>query len=141
MDIVVNLLFWLHFLGLAMGLGGGIALGLTGPKLQTAKGEDLAFVWQMETTFSRVATTGLATLLVTGPLMVWLRFGGFAGFSWWFGLKMCFVALAVVGAALHQWAGHRYRAGRGGYSLMAFSGRLAGGSMIAAVLCAVFAFN
>jgi putative membrane protein len=141
MDIVVNLIFWLHFIGLGMGVGGGIALGLTGPRLKTAKGSELDLVWQMEATFSRLATVGIATLLVTGPLMVWLRFGGFEGFSWWFGLKMGFVALAVVGAGLHEWAGRRHRAGLGGYRLMEISGRLAGGSLIAAILCAVFAFN
>ena len=37
MDIFINFLFWLHFIGLAMGLGGGIALGFVGPKLIAAK--------------------------------------------------------------------------------------------------------
>jgi protoporphyrinogen IX oxidase len=141
MDVFVNLLFWLHFIGLGMGVGGGVALSLTGPRLKTAMGSQLDLVWTMEVAFSRVATIGIAILLVTGPLMVWLKFGGFAGFTWWFGLKMGFVGLAVVGAALHEWAGRRYRAGRGRYQLMEISGRLAGGSMIAAILCAVFAFN
>jgi hypothetical protein len=34
MDIVVNILFWLHFIGLAIGLGSGIAVGFVGPKLR-----------------------------------------------------------------------------------------------------------
>ena len=101
MDVFVNLLFWLHFIGLGMGVGGGVALSLTGPRLKTAIGNELELVWTMEVAFSRIATIGIAILLVTGPLMVWLKFGGFAGFSWWFGLKMGFVGLAVVGAALH----------------------------------------
>ena len=96
--IFTNLLFWLHLIGLGMGVGGGVALGLTGPKLKTTTGETLEFVWAMETTFSRVATIGIAILLVTGPLMVWLKFAGFEGFTWWFSLKMAFVALAVFGA-------------------------------------------
>ena len=141
MDIIVNLLFWLHFIGLGMGVGGGIALGLTGPRLKTATGIELELVWTMEAAFSKVASIGVVILLVTGPMMVWLRFGGFAGFSLWFGLKMGFVSLAVIGAATHEWAGRRHRAGRGSYPLMEISGRLAGGSMIAAILCAVFAFN
>lgn len=141
MSVVVNLLFWLHFIGLGMAVGGGVALALTGPRLKTAIGRELELLWTMEVAFNRVAMTGIAILLATGPLMVWLKFGGFAGFTWWFGVKMGFVGLAVVGAALHEMAGRRYRAGHGRYQLMEISGRLAGGSIVAAILCAVFAFN
>jgi protoporphyrinogen IX oxidase len=98
-------------------VGGGVALSLTGPRLKTAIGSELELVWTMEVTFSRVGMIGIAILLVTGPLMVWLKFVGFAGFSRWFELKMGFAGLAVIGAALHERAGRRYRAGRGGLSV------------------------
>jgi hypothetical protein len=110
MDVIPNLLFWLHFIGLGMGVGGGIALGITGPKLNSTTGAELELVWNLEAAFSKVASVGVLVLLVTGPLMV-------------------------------EWVGRRHRSGRGNYALMALSGRLAGGGMIAAILCAVFEFN
>ena len=141
MNTFTNLLFWLHFIGLGMGVGGGIALSQVGPKLKSEQGSALELAWSLEVVFSRVATIGIVILLITGPLMVWLRFGSFQAFNWWFNLKMCFVASAVIGAAVHEYAGRCYRNGQGEYRLMEVSGRLAGGSMIAAILCAVFTFN
>lgn len=142
MDVLINLLFWLHLLGLAAGLGGGIALGFVGPKLIAAQGAMLEEMWQFERFFGRVGTTGLGVLLVTGPLILWLKFGGPDGLTWWFWAKMTFVAMALVGVVTHQWAGSRFHRGdRGAIPLMFASGRAAGASMALAVLCAVFTFN
>ena len=141
MNTFTNLLFWFHFIGLGMGVGGGIALSQVGPKLNSEQGSALELAWSLEVVFSRVATIGIVILLITGPLMVWLKFGGLQAFNWWFNLKMGFVGLAVIGATVHEYAGRRFRGGRGEYRLMEISGRLAGGGMIAAMLCAVFTFN
>ena len=142
MDVLVNILFWLHFLGLALGLGGGVALGFVGPKLIAAEGPMLEEMWQFETFFGRVGTAGLAVLIVTGPLMLWLKFGGPEGFTWWFWAKMVFVLIALVGVGLHQWAGSRFRSGdRSAIPLMFASGRSAGAAMALAILCAVFTFE
>lgn len=142
MDVVINLLFWLHFIGLAMGLGGGIALGFIGPKLIAAEGPLLDEMWRFERFFGRVGSAGLGVLTITGPLMLWLKFGGPAGLTWWFWAKMAFVAIALVGVATHQWAGRRFHQGdRRAIPVMFASGRVAGASMALAVLCAVFTFN
>jgi putative membrane protein len=142
MDVLLNLLFWLHFIGLAMGLGGGIALGFVGPKLIAAEGPFLAEMWKFETFFGRVGTGGLGLLIVTGPLMLWLKYGGPEGLSGWFWAKMAFVLVALVGVGLHQWAGSRFRKGdRTAIPLMFASGRTAGAAMALAILCAVFAFG
>lgn len=142
MDIVTNLLFWLHFIGLAMGLGGGIALGFVGPKLIVAEGRMLEEMWRFERFFGRVGSAGLAVLVITGPLMLWLKFGGPDGLTWWFWAKMVFVLIALTGVAAHQWAGSRFHRGdRSAIPLMFASGRIAGASMALAILCAVFTFN
>jgi hypothetical protein len=33
MPVIINLLIWLHLMGLAMGVGGGLALSQVGPRL------------------------------------------------------------------------------------------------------------
>jgi protoporphyrinogen IX oxidase len=142
MDIFINILFWLHFIGLAMGIGGGIALGFVGPKLIVAEGSMKDEMWGFERFFGRVGSAGLVILIVTGPLVLWLKFGGSEGLTWWFWAKMIFVVIALGGVATHQWAGSRFHRGdRRTIPIMFASGRIAGASMALAVLCAVFAFN
>ena len=142
MGVFVNILLWLHLLGLAMGVGGGIALAFTGPKLIAAPPDQLDLMWAFEGFFSRIGSAGLAVLLITGPLMVWLKFGGPSGFTWWFWAKMVLVVAAVVGVGLHQWAGARFHRGdKSAVPMMFIGGRVAGASMVLAMLCAVFAFN
>ncbi len=142
MAVISNILLWLHFVGVAMALGGGIALGVTGPQFIAEVNDHPDLVWATEKALSRVGTIGLVVLLVTGPLMIWLKFDGTAGFNWWFWLKMVFVAAAVIGVGLHQWGGRRFRGGdKSALRTMLVSGRAAGISMVLVVLCAVFAFN
>ena len=142
MAVISNILLWLHFVGVAMALGGGIALGVTGPQFMAEVNNHPDLMWATERVLSRVGTIGLVVLLVTGPLMVWLRFDGTTGFRWWFWLKMVLVAVAVVGVGLHQWGGRRLRGGdKSALRMMLIGGRAAGISMVLVVLCAVFAFN
>lgn len=142
MEIITNVLLWLHFIGVAMALGGGMALAVTGPQFMANVAEYPELMWAVETALSRVGSTGLAVLLITGPLMVWLRFGGTAAMNGWFWLKMVLVAIATVAVGMHHVTGKRFRRGdQAALSGMAISGRVAGISMVAIVLCAVFAFN
>ena len=137
-----GLLLWLHFVGMAAGLGAGIALSQTGPRMVKGPLEQRELMCGLEKTFSRIGEVGLATLLVTGPLMVWLRYGGVAGFTWWFWLKMVFVAVTVVAVAVHAWAAERFHHGdETAVPLMFVGGRVAGGSMVLAMLSAVLTFN
>jgi protoporphyrinogen IX oxidase len=142
MAIVVNLLLWAHFMGLAMGLGGGVALSQIGPRLVAAPVDQRTVWWPLETFFSRIGAAGLTLLLITGPLMLWLKFGGPGGMTGWFWAKMALVAVAVFGIGLHEWAGARLKRGdEGAIGAMFFGGRLAGAAMALVVVCAVFAFN
>ena len=79
MEILLSLLLWLHFLGLASGLGGGIALSQTGPRLITAAEQERPLVWKLERAFSLIGSAGVGVLLVSGPLLAWLKYGGFEG--------------------------------------------------------------
>lgn len=142
METFVTILLWLHFLGLAAGLGGGIALSQTGPKLRSATQNVQPTMWELERIFSLIASIGVGVLLVTGPLMVWLRYGGFGGMPLWFWAKLALVLVVVVAVGAHHLAGRRFQAGdTGAYRWMEISGRTAGLSMVLVVLFAVLAFG
>lgn len=137
-----TLLLWLHFVAMAAGLGAGIALAVTGPLLVKGPPDQRPLMWHLEKVFSRIGLAGLATLLVTGPLMVWLRYGGFASFTWWFWVKMAFVAATLIGVAVHTWAAGRFQRGDAtAVPLMFIGGRVGGVSMVLVILSAVLTFN
>jgi putative membrane protein len=80
--------------------------------------------------------------LATGPLLVWLKFGGAGAFNHWFWAKMVLVAVATCSVGVHEWAVGRFkRSDESAGRLMLISGRLTGASMVLIMLCAVFAFN
>jgi len=139
MYVANNLILWAHFVGIGFAVGCGIALSATGPKLATPQSEQF---WPLFRFFSRMAMTGVLILLVTGPLLIWLKFGGTSAFTGWFWAKMNFVGLAVLGAGLHEWARTRFRRNYpDAVTFMMIGGRLAAIGIIGAIFCAVFAFN
>lgn len=141
-NMLINFLLWSHFIGVGMGMGGGIALSQVGPRLIAAPSDERQLLWSLEVCFSRIGAGGLAILLVTGPLMLWLKFGGPGGLTWWFSAKMVLVLIALIGVCLHEWAGRRFRNGDiAAVPLMFFGGRLAGIGIVLAMLCAVVTFN
>jgi protoporphyrinogen IX oxidase len=140
--MLINILLWLHFLGVGMGMGGGIALSQVGPRLVVAPMDQRELLWSFEIFFSRIGAGGLVILLITGPSMLWLKFDGPSGLSWWFWAKMLFVVVALIGVSLHEWAGQRFRKGNESFvPLMFIGGRMAGVGILLAMLCAAFTFN
>jgi len=142
MHILTIILLWLHFIGIGLAVGGGVALSQVGPKLVAAPAPARADLWAFETFFARAGAAGMVILLTTGPLMLWLKFGGPGGLSRWFWIKMGLVAVAVLGVGLHEWAGARFKRGdQRAVPLMFLSGRLAGAAIVLAMLSAVLTFN
>jgi putative membrane protein len=141
-NVLTTFLLWLHFIGTGMGMGGGIALSKVGPRLIAAPPEHRELLWLLETFFSRIGAGGLAILLITGPLLLWLKFAGPGGLNGWFSAKMALVAVALIGVILHEWAGRRFRKGAASaIPWMFFGGRMAGVGIVLAMLCAAFTFN
>ena len=141
-NMLTNLLLWLHFIGIGMAMGGGIALSQVGPRLIAAPANERELLWFLEVFFSRIGAGGLVILLLTGPLMLWLKFGGPSGLAWWFSAKMMLVLVALIGVSVHEWAGRRFRKGDlSAAPAMFIGGRVAGIGIVLAMLCAVFTFN
>jgi putative membrane protein len=142
MHILTDLLLWLHFIGIGLAVGGGVALSQVGPKLAAAPADGRVQLWAFETFFSRLGATGVLILVTTGPLMLWLKFGGPGGLSRWFWVKMSLVAIAVIAVGAREWAGERFKRGHDdAVPLMFTAGRLAGLAIVLAMLSAVVTFN
>ena len=141
MHVIGNLLLYAHLLGFGTALGSGLALSRVGAKLSGLSGESEPFSLVFKS-LSRMVATGLVVLLVTGPLMLWVKLGGTAALNAWFWWKMSFVGLAIAGVGLSEWARARLKRGDASASpLMSIGRSLATFSISGAMFCAVFAFN
>ena len=129
-------------MALAMGIGGGIAMSQIGPRLVAATPDQRMPWWPLATVYTRIAGMGLILLLITGPLLVWLRYGGIEGLNGWFDLKMALVAVIVLTVGLSIWGMARLRRGdEGGGRLMKVAGPLTTLTAAAITLAAVFSFH
>jgi protoporphyrinogen IX oxidase len=142
MDIVGNILFWLHFIGLGLGAAASFALPVVGAQMPTATAETRPTLFRVSNGLSTLGRAGLATLIVTGPLLVWLKFGGTDGFTAWFWAKMVFVVLLLITVI---YAGIQSKQAQTGNieaaKRMPMISLTAIVLFVCVVFCAVFAFN
>ena len=142
MAAVLDTLLWLHLMGLTMGVGGGIAISRVAPMVIAAPAQNRQQLRSIEQFLARIIETGLAVLIVTGPLMLWLKFGGGEGLGWPFLAKMGFVAVTVVCAGLNRWGRTRLERGeKSAIRLLSVSGPLSGISAVLAMIFAVITFH
>lgn len=125
-----------------MGVGVGIAMSRVGPALVTGGPNERQRLWPLQQFLARVIAAGVVILLITGPLMLWLKFGGGAGLGWPFAVKMFFVASTVVCVGLGHWGAARLKRGdERAAKVMSVTGPLAGISAVLAMLFAVITFG
>lgn len=133
MDLPFALLLFAHFLGLMLTATAFFALlGLMGEGTAPSTSRYL----------TRLGHVGIVLALVTGPLMIWLRYGGFDGISHWFWAKMLFVLTLAAGIVMSAVSARAMRAGDAAAATRVRLGRMvATGSLVLVVLAAVLAFN
>jgi putative membrane protein len=142
MDIVVTLLFWLHLVALAMAGAAVFGMPVVGRHMAGASAETRPTLMTIAKGLSTIARAALAILIITGPLLVWLKYGGMAGFSVWFTVKMVLVVLLLASVI---YSGILMKRAQGGdRSAASMLPRLGMANMVlvlAIVLCAVLAFG
>ena len=142
MDVLIDILFWIHMV--ALGLGGAAAFGLpvVGSRMPTATAETRPLLFSLLDGLSKVGRVGFGLLIVTGPLLAWLKFGGFGGFNAWFWVKM---VLVVVLLGLVIYAGITGKRAEGGDRDAAMRapkiGMAATATFVLVIGCAVLAFG
>lgn len=134
MDVVFTLLLIAHFLGLMLVAAAFLPLlGMMGQAGAAAQTNRL---------LTRFGHHGIIVLLLSGPLLVWVRYGGFDGVSHWFWAKMGFVLLLAAGVIMSAASARRMRAGDAAAAVRVRLGRIvAVVSLLAVVVFAVLAFD
>ncbi len=91
---------------------------------------------------TRFGHYGIIVLLLSGPLLVWVRYGGLEGISHWFWAKMLFVVLLAAGVIISAVSARKMRAGDAAATARVRFGRIVAViSLLAIVVFAVLAFN
>lgn len=97
MDVVNTILIWAHFIGLAVGGAAAFGIPVIGSRMPVVAAETRPVLLGIMHALSRVGRIGIGLLLLSGPLLVWLKYGGWEGVSHWFWVKMVLVVLLIVG--------------------------------------------
>jgi uncharacterized membrane protein len=95
MEYLIPFLFWVHLLALAIGGAAVFGLPVVGAKVATATPETRPTLFAIANQLSSIGRVALVLLLISGPLLFWLKYGWIAP-SGWFWVKMVLVALLVV---------------------------------------------
>lgn len=138
-----DLLLVLHFIGLVMGSGPGIANMVIMRAAATATPEGAAALRRVPPMLINVSTAGLVLLWITGLIMVWTIYGGPGGLPWAFWVKIVFVLiLTAVVVAMHMTLAEIRKTGNMALAArMPKLGPMAGLSALVAVIFAVIAFQ
>lgn len=106
MSIAVNFLLFLHLIGVVLGVGAGLAMARINPLAVQANEDQKNVLLQAGRLLFGYRHLGLAILWITGPLLVWLKYGTLTGLSHWFWLKMLLVlvmsAAIGIGSKAHR---------------------------------------
>ena len=142
MDIVNNLLFWLHFIGLGLGGVASFGLPVVGAQMRSATAETRPTLFKVANGLASLGRAGFGVLIVTGPLLFWLKFAGSAPETVWFVAKMVFVLLLLI---VVIFAGINGKRAEGGDITAAKRAPMIGMAalvlFLCVIFCAVFAFN
>ena len=96
MDIVTTQLFWPHIIGLGLGAVASFGLPVVGAQMPTATNETRPTLFKVGNGLTRLGRIGFGILIVTGPLLFWLKWNGAAPAMMWFIAKMVFVVLLLI---------------------------------------------
>lgn len=142
MDVVINLLIWAHIVAFVVGGSNSVVGPVIGSRMATATPDMRAGYVGVMGALAQSGKFAMGVLLVTGPLIMWLRYGGLGGASVWFWIKMALVALMLAAIIIgginfkKSLTGDAEAGKRAG-----LAHRVTGLAFLGVLLSAVFAFN
>jgi hypothetical protein len=135
-------LLFLHFVGLMLGATGGFASAVIMRRALVLPAGEAKVVRGLGPLLANVSAIGLALLWVSGLLLVWVKWDGFASLPQLFWVKGIFIlSLTLVIGLIHMTYGEIRKGNVAVAARLPKLGPLAGLSSLLAVLFAVLAFH
>lgn len=141
MEVTALILFIIHVLAVVAGGANAVLMPVIGPRLATASPEERKQLIGVAEAVSKIGKYAMATLLVTGLLVLWLRWD-ITALNVWFWIKMAGVAAMLVFIGLNDMNARKAHAGDAAAAAKSKQfGQLTGVAFLVVVTAAVFAFN
>jgi protoporphyrinogen IX oxidase len=142
MEIINGILFWIHLVALVGGGAAGVVMPIIGRQMPTATPETRAALLAVGYRMSVVGRGAISVLIVTGPLLFWLKWNFSAPSMIWFGIKMVLVVALLVTVSI---SGINLKKAQSGDAAAAATARrmgpINGIILLGIILAAVFAFG
>lgn len=137
-----DIVLFLHLFGLLLGAGGGFGSAIVMRAAINRPPEQANTLRSVGPALGRVSTIGLILMLITGPALVSIKYGGFGNMPQLFWVKMIFVAsLTLAAITLELTYASVQRGNVEAAKRLPALGPWAGLSSVLAVLFAVLAFH
>ena len=141
MTILGLLLFVIHIVAFVAGGANSVVMPVIGARMASATPETRNTLVGIAETLAKIGKYAMATLLVTGLLVLWLKWNWVIP-SPWFWAKMGFIVLMIVFISLNEMNAKAARAGdQAAAKRSAMFGQLTAVSFLGVILSAVLAFN
>ncbi|WDR05379.1 hypothetical protein PSQ90_13975 [Devosia rhodophyticola] len=142
MDVLIHLVIWVHIIAFVAGGSNSVAGPIIGARLHGASPEQRAAYFGVLTQMASVGKIAMVTLLVTGPLALWLKFGGLGGVGIWFWVKMALIVVMLVSIGMGDASEKKAQAGdHAAESRAAMAHKVTAVAFAGVILAAVLAFN
>ena len=139
--VIALLLFVIHILAFVAGGANSVVMPIIGSRMATASPETRQTLMGVAAALGRTGKFAMATLLVTGVLVLWLKWN-FVVPNYWFWAKMGFIVLMLIFISLNEATTKRAQPGdQEAVKRSKMFGQLTGLSFLGVVLSAFFAFN
>jgi uncharacterized membrane protein len=141
MYILGLILFVIHIVAFIAGGANSVVMPVLGARMATATPDLRASLFGVAEILAKVGKYAMATLLISGILVLWLKWDWVIPNNW-FWAKMAFIVLMIVFISLNEMNAKRARGGdieAAGRSKL--FGQLTALSFLGVIASAVFAFN
>ena len=133
MDYFFDFLLICHLVALGVGAATAIAMPIVASRMAGATPEGRQLLGGIAGRLGLNSRIAVGVLVLTGLLMIWVRYGGVDGMNVWFWVKMALVVV-IIGSIIAGAAGR----GRINPAVLGWISRL---SLLGVVIAAVLAFN
>jgi uncharacterized membrane protein len=88
-----NLLLWSHIVALVAGGSNIVVMPIIGATLPKVDEQTRMTLFKISFQMANVGKVAAATLLISGPLLLWLKYGGLQGATPWLWAKMVLIVV------------------------------------------------
>lgn len=142
MDVVINLLIWIHIVAFVAGGSNSVVGPVISSRLASASPEQRAGYFGVMDALAQVGKVAMVVSLVSGPILLFLKYGGLDGATIWFWLKMALIGLMLAAII---YGGIQFKKSQSGdveaASRAGVAHKVTGVAFLGVLLAAVFAFN